>query len=499
MSISQGERRCDQCGRRINNAHRVYNHEDYCHTCYKREFPVTVCSRCGGSARLHVSQKSTECSSCRRAQRNCGRCGKPTPKAGLVKDGVAYCPACANTIQGRRTTNTADYITCSSCGRHRPMGAEDARGRSVCKNCLTEAGAAEERAKVDEYWVRRHFKDTMELAAQLPNQQLEHAFAEFSYALADSRGHRVAALALKQHYAELKEIEQLLDGLFTATSEDFRRIIDAKLLRKYERWWTFLANDGLPVPTREQAQERSEQRRTTQILEELNDADCRQLATSYLQSLLRTEKSVQTKTARVYARAAVSLLTAVGTRPTQKALDHWVCQNPGHRASIARFVSYLNNEQGLSLSTPAAKKKRPPSKEPVSTSGESLDALISKTTNAPMLRALLIAKFVHIWGLNVQDACKLPASSARLSGRKAYVRIDDEWVELTGPLRFAFARHIAQSKITVGDHVDGPLFPGRPATDPVSVDTVRYHLRKHNVEISSSKADARQWLRGQFG
>ncbi|MET3115840.1 uncharacterized protein YacL (UPF0231 family) [Undibacterium sp. GrIS 1.8] len=124
-------RYCDECGRTIQKAKRVFEGKDYCSSCYPIVFVKSVCTSCGGSARMHRFSKNTPlCSLCTRIGRVCARCEKPVLKAGLIYSGKAICPSCVPHFRAQ--------LACSSCGclstrlsAMPSMGIED----KICDSC----------------------------------------------------------------------------------------------------------------------------------------------------------------------------------------------------------------------------------------------------------------------------------------------------------------------------------------------------------------------------
>ena len=304
MSTHGSERRCDCCGRLIRKATRIYKGEDYCASCYQREFPRIDCSECGIPSRIHRSDKQQVCLSCIRAGRRCARCQRPTPVASLIQGDCAFCASCANVINDKGSRPTPGYSTCSSCRRHRKIVASTRLGKPLCKKCMDPVTASIEKDKVKDYWFARHYEETYVLAASLPNQALGDLFIAFSFEQAERRGHTHAALQLKNHNQSLLEIDGIVGGLSHASAKDFSSRIDALTLKSYALWWEFLGRNGYPVPSRSEARSLSDARRIEAILEELSFSADKSLIREFLDNVRRAERPPSISTQRLYTRAA---------------------------------------------------------------------------------------------------------------------------------------------------------------------------------------------------
>lgn len=86
---------CDQCGRAVEKFHRIYHGENYCTTCYYREFKPRQCSGCGQNARLHRKHSEALCQKCEIQGKPCIRCGKTEFSMGRRLPEGPICNVCS--------------------------------------------------------------------------------------------------------------------------------------------------------------------------------------------------------------------------------------------------------------------------------------------------------------------------------------------------------------------------------------------------------------------
>jgi hypothetical protein len=168
MSIdNKGQRYCDECGRSIVNAHRIYKSNEYCSSCYPRVFVPMACSRCGKQSRVHRHMTSAVvCRTCERETRRCLRCERPVWKAARIVDGHPVCGRCVThfldpepcawcgvaTVHLSRAPgvginekicnscrNKLTHRSCAVCRRYRPVAGLLATGKPHCQACVPGA------------------------------------------------------------------------------------------------------------------------------------------------------------------------------------------------------------------------------------------------------------------------------------------------------------------------------------------------------------------------
>lgn len=358
--------------------------------------------------------------------------------------------------------------------------------------------ASIEKDKVKDYWFARHYEETYVLAASLPNQALGDLFIAFSFEQAERRGHTHAALQLKNHNQSLLEIDGIVGGLSHASAKDFSSRIDALTLKSYALWWEFLGRNGYPVPSRSEARSLSDARRIEAILEELSFSADKSLIREFLDNVRRAERPPSISTQRLYTRAAKNLIDASGPTIDQSSLDAWVISNPGQRCSIFRFISFLNHRNGTNLIVPAKQRGRKRKKSVAdATDAETLLYHLGRSETKEARRCLLVTLIVFVWGLDISQACSLPREDLKTWSQGTRLRIQGAWVLLDSELARAFERHLDDWELRAKPS-RSPLFPGRPRTEPLTVETLKYHLRKLDVSVLDARVDARLEIRRRF-
>lgn len=389
MSESVTDLHCDECGRKMAVAHRVYKEHRYCVTCYARVFKRRMCPKCGNYARLPKNDENAICRKCEidkpcircgkteyaigkitpygpvcgscapyfREMRPCGLCGKPSHRLTRVKRlgiEVPICPKCTR----------SDHGTCSACHRPRLL-QEGPGGRLLCKACLEQgeipcpscnkpmpAG----RGNLCEicYW-QEAFRKRLKLNQEAFSiHEMQKAFGAFGEWLLAEVGENKAALTIHRYMPFFAEIEERwgnipgyasLLGHFSA--EGLRRV------RLPMRW---LKENRNIVPDVEAREADSDRRRIDAIVASIPKGTLAAKAlTTYQDRLMKRVNAGKStlRSVRLALRPAASLLLAAtsdgGKMLDQVALDRYLLEAPGQMAAITGFINYLNEMHGLSL------------------------------------------------------------------------------------------------------------------------------------------------------
>jgi len=108
--------------------------------------------------------------------------------------------------------------------------------------------------------------------------------------------------------------------------------------------------------------ENSETRKISQIVDSFNGSPQYQFVLNHYRMLLLNQvenDSLSIRTARLYLRAAASLMEkAIGFPPSQNDIQRYLNKKPGQKASLTRFVSYVNSEWDIELGIPLIKRKK---------------------------------------------------------------------------------------------------------------------------------------------
>ena len=380
---------CDECGRKMKKAQRVYKKIRYCTTCYARIFKRKLCPKCRNYARLPKHDASAVCRKCE-MDRPCIRCGKKEYNTGKITPYGPVCNSCAPHFNepipcpscGKPTKRltrvkrlnidvpvclkcaSQDYGTCQACRRHRPLHSSP-DGKHLCKKCLTNGEIpcpacgklmpAGKGNMCDEcYWqntIRKRLK--MDLAAfAVPG--IANAFHEFGEWLLKEVGSHKAALTIHRYLPFFMEIEKQWksipaypDLLARFSAEGLRRV------RLPMRWLREACDIQADTIARE---EDSDRRRIEAIMASIITGTPAGKALRCYRNILTDRVNAQKtklRSVRLALTPAASLLIATDetgtTLPTQKSLDQYLRKSPGQKSAITGFINYLNRTYSLNL------------------------------------------------------------------------------------------------------------------------------------------------------
>jgi len=389
---------CDECGRQMIKTHRLYRGHRYCATCYKREFPHRVCSRCGCYARILRRDLAAVCHKCESDQ-PCIRCGKASYTVGKITIYGRVCNTCSpyfrkqeqcevcgalssrlvrSNAQGhdRRMCPkclTAAHGTCQACKRHRKLQLASS-GQKVCRKCFlygtrlcTQCGqsmSAGYGSRCEHCYWRSLLEKRVRLdCVAFSTQVMAEHFASFGQWLLAEVGENKSALTIHRYLQFFREIEQqwgdipgydLLLSWFGAAG--LRRVMLPM------RW---IETVGLATPDEEAKTEDSERRRITVIQERFaHGSSERALLDSYLQMLF--DRLAAGKTTLVSVRLALTPVAGLlssfadGNKgrwlPGQQELNAYLAKKPGQRAAVSGFVRYLREVHNAEVRLPSANR-----------------------------------------------------------------------------------------------------------------------------------------------
>lgn len=379
---------CSGCGRVMEKAHRRYNAERFCATCYARLFKRRLCPACGCFARLpsdgvaicRKCESARPCVRCGESGRNvglmtkygpvcnacrphfvvpkpCGECGKPSNRLSRVSRlglKVQVCPLCA-----RR-----DFATCQGCRRHRLLAkAED--GRMLCSACLSvgtvscpacgELMPAGRGSKCEPcYWRGVHNKRVQLDQAAFASPRFAELFARFGAWLQGRAGGQRAALRIHRYLPFFVEIEQRWGEIpaYPILVEHF----GAEGLRRVRlpmKW--LIESHHINVCTVDREAD-SENRRVSALVASVPvgtvGANALAAYREKLQSKIKAGK-LTIRSMRLALRPAASLLLAADasghTLPDQITVDRLLRETPGQRSALSGFINFLNQKYALNL------------------------------------------------------------------------------------------------------------------------------------------------------
>jgi len=207
----------------------------------------------------------------------------------------------------------------------------------------------------------------------------------------------------------------------------------------------------------------------------------------YVDDLEQRGPPLKRKTVRMYQTAAGGLLEMAGVESpgalTQAHLDRYLKRHPGDSANLSAFVRHLREHSGLALKlqkkggTPLSKKDRR-----LVQRVQSLTMRLDTETDERRAKALLAALLAVLYQVPIKDV--LAASAADVAEQSGALVL---WsgvrdVRVGGRLADLFRRWIPMP-YGAGS---GLLFAGRNSVQPLSYDTVRYHLQISTATVPAS-------------
>lgn len=373
---------CDECGKGMMNAHRVEAGQRFCGTCYKRVFERRQCAQCGTLARLPKSNLEAICRDCVKSA-PCARCGNSEYKIGKITLFGPVCNSCSVyfrppalvavpfvqteaqcALETGRTPAPSDRGTCQDCRRHRRLSTTS-EGRRLCYACFTvgiipcpccgtdmPAGRANSCEQC--YWKNTYLKRLRLDEAGLSSSTFVQLFRAFGMWLLEQVPAQKAALTIHGYFPFFYEMEKRWGEiprysqlLIYFTAEGLRRV------RLPMRW---MSETGQVVVDAQEREDASDLRRIAVIVASLpSGTPAGRVLGAYsreLQSKVAAGR-VSIRTVRLALRPAASLLATCEENgfqlPEQVALDRYLLNAPGQKASITGFVSYMNSQHAANL------------------------------------------------------------------------------------------------------------------------------------------------------
>lgn len=505
--------RCDECGRSIAKATRVYRGRAYCQSCHRQAFIVVPCPRCSRPHRAHRDLRGALCRSCAIAERRCARCQKPVPRAGLIIRGQAVCPSCVPHYRAKSKCPHCEelssrlskspktgfdvaicdkcrrtrFATCHRCRRHREVFTFDAEGKPLCAACgrespLTHAcpscggsvpGAGAARCRTCEVRERtaRRVRLNIELLEQDWVRSLFEHFCDSQVAL---RPRGDTPRRVDRFAAFFAEIDRAVHGAGELTQRRLFELIGADGLRLSQLAVAYLAEHLGIAWSSDLSQELVEERRIRDALLRWQryawSADLSGYLAHVSGSGLRTRSP---KTRRLYLNAAGRLLESAGvpslTALKQEHLDRLLRRQPGLAASLSAFVTYASGF-GVALRLPRKKTPPLPSKErelvaAVKTTLERLEA----AKDLRSTRALLADALAKVYQLPLHRVLRLATNEVVVTPSGVTLWPATLKIQLSPFLSSALRR------VLEGQPESLRVFPGRTTLQPLSRDAVVHY------------------------
>lgn len=394
MTTDLISRQCDECGREIDQAHRVDGDRRYCATCYARIFKHRICPQCGNFARLPKNNPAALCRRCE-TDKPCIRCGKADYSLGKITIYGPVCNACAPHFRteepceacgalSRRLTRASSlghdrrvcpkcarsaHGTCRACTRHRPLQAAP-DGRMLCKTCLEKgeipcpkcqqampAGYGTQCQRC--YWGGVLEKRIQMDCAAFSSAMMAAHFDAFCSWLGAKAGEKKAALTVHRYLPFFMEIEREWKAI-----PEYAHLLGhfgtAKLRREIlpMRW---MEAASLIVPDAEAKADDSDRRRIATMLDTFAAGSKeRGILEGYHDALVEglKTKRITLRSVRLALSPATALLRQASAMecvpPDQSAVDSYLGEVPGQRAALTGFVRHLREVHSTAVVVPPA-------------------------------------------------------------------------------------------------------------------------------------------------
>lgn len=526
-------RPCSECGEVAEKVWRIEKDAIYCGRCYSRVFTKKVCLACGGSARVHRNDPAPLCRKCRNAKRQCVRCAKPVPKAGLIVAGQAVCPACVRHFKvaepcpacGRlskelspapakgfsqpvceRCRGVYRKATCSRCRKHRRVAGRDNSGHPLCPSCAKPSpeshlcpdchevlpGGGVSRCR------RCANKVAVKLRGKLNAEALRQPWAKSLFlSLCQWPGLQFQSPLIVRRidrYADFfVTIDQKISNSSEVTTEKLLEIFGKEGLRINQVPVSFFAEVFQLDPSEKVLEDGKERQRIFLIKVHARNEPWAKELDEFEAHLRRTDRprALAVKTVRLYIMAAYRVLLNSGKESMREISDNDVHRvlrkSPGLAASLTPFVRYLREKYGSELG-PFKIRKVSPAQRDRKLLGDVRNAMavLQSTTNLREARAHLAVLLSRLMGLPLKEVLLLHKTGLELKADRLLVRArpDEEPTEICGEA-FALVRPWVERMLggdwkqtSRGASGNPYMFEGRAINRAMNVASVAYWEEK---------------------
>ncbi len=399
----KGQRYCDECGRTIVKAHRLFKGAEYCSSCYPRVFIPLPCARCARPTRTHRhATAEPTCRQCEQETRKCIRCERPVQqKAARLMDGRPVCGSCAPYFRqpepctwcgidsihlsraprlgiGEKICNTCrnklTHRSCGTCRRYRPVagllpdgkphceactpGAEHAHACSGCGLMLAGSGQGRCTACLNR---ERIVRDTAVQVLALERDWSRLAYQDFGqWLLAEQADKPHLAKLFARHFPFFARLDAAIADARALHGNGLLETFNVAELRKHVLPVRFLAS-YVGVALDEAAKiEQVERSRITEKLLASRRGPCAAVLKRYVGWL--DEQGTPTRTIRLYLTAASQLCEGEGIGESGECndaqLQHFLRRHPGSRASLFRWLTFGRMVLGWNLTMPPSSSSK---------------------------------------------------------------------------------------------------------------------------------------------
>jgi len=376
-------RECDGCGKGKRYFTRKHRGMLFCATCYKRLFKRMKCPQCGSQGRIYSKDENAVCIRCER-DKPCVRCGKSSYEIGKLtpygpacnscsvhfreekkcercgafskrlsrypKYGIneSICPKCANAIRGN----------CESCRRNRILEISD-DGKKLCSKCRDQGNiscpscgkkypAGYGNRCEDCYYRNLLSRKTAINLEAIESEEIKSLLSHYSTWLVREYKAKKASYVINRHFKFFAEVDSKWGHL--PDYKDLLHYFSAEGLRHFRTVIRFLSETNQIEVNESMKNTDSEWRRIESIVQEFERTTPEgRIIKEYsvrLRELLE-QNSIKINTVRVYLRAAANLIhSSKSVPPAQTDVDQYILSAPGQKASLNKFISYLNETHG---------------------------------------------------------------------------------------------------------------------------------------------------------
>lgn len=507
---------CDECGREITNAHRVYKWRRYCATCYARVFKLRLCPRCGNLARLPKDDEKAVCRKCEK-DKPCIRCGKPEYEVGKITPYGPVCNSCAphfrepkpcgqcGSLSSRLTRvkrigievpvcpkcARQDHGTCQTCHRHRSL-QESSDGRLLCGTCLEKgevlcpkcgelmpAGNGKQCQKC--YWKGLLEKRIEMDSAAFSVTQMATNFEAFGRWLGQETGEHKAAMTIHRYLPFFLEIERRWK-----TIPEYGKLLahfGALRLRRVLLPMRWMEENGYVVPDTAAKEEDSERRRIAATLDKFPRESRERAILEGYHNVLMMEMKADNTTLRsirlAMTPAAAFVLRAKEMKsmpPDQKTLDAYMEKTPGQRAAVSGFVRYLRDVHGAKISLPRSDSKKAQRNRRKKLEAEMLVLMRTSNGSEEFRRQWLSVALAYFHGL--------PRKVGRRIQTEGIGVHEDGSVTVTwNGQKYWIPKHIPYDLNLIGDTLDALAAHSAISTHALNSDRIRTGIKGHQTDV----------------
>jgi hypothetical protein len=389
-------RYCDECGKIIIKAHRIFEGKDYCASCYPRVFVATPCVQCGESARVHrLSNEPAVCRKCEKTGRVCIRCERPIVKAGMLSAGKPVCPSCVPHFRdlapcaacGKPSArlsampsvgihekvcdscrNKETHKTCSICRKYRKVNGVTNDGKPFCSACqpgtavthqcpvcnveVPGNGSAKCRSCLNFAQIS-HETDLVVLTLTRDwSKTLCRQFADWLYQRHPDKPKLIQVA--RSHQIIFERIDAQFLRLQDVTAHNLLEVFGTSELRKHLLASQFLTETlGLAMTAELKAESADLERIRSKLLESKKSPWGRILE-RYASWLL--DSGIPVRTRRLYLATAEAFCQSVKFSEegpwSDDSIEHFLRKKPGLRANLFKFVGHCSRAYGWQVKMP---------------------------------------------------------------------------------------------------------------------------------------------------